>query len=85
VLGDLPGKQVNPDPQLAPLDNYGGKTKTHPPHLTNAALKAGSNLPALDANGNPLATDQRGMNRFNGIVDIGAAERCNERVSAPLD
>jgi len=85
VLGDLSGNQINPDPQLAPLDNYGGKTKTHLPQLTSAALNAGSNMLALDANGSQLATDQRGKNRFNGIVDIGAVERYNERVFSPLE
>ena len=39
------------------------------------AIDAGSNALAVDANGVPLATDQRGVARVvNGTVDIGAFE-----------
>lgn len=85
VLGDLSGNQINPNPQLAPLDNYGGKTKTHMLNSTSPAVNAGSNVLAVDANGFLLSTDQRGKGRFNGIVDIGAVERYNERIYSPLE
>jgi CSLREA domain-containing protein len=60
VLGNLAGNQINPNPMLAPLDNYGGKTKTHLPDLASPAVNAGSNILATDANGFALGTDQRG-------------------------
>ena len=76
VNGDIVGTFLNPiDPELGPLANNGGPTKTH-------ALLAGSR--AIDAGDNAgvPATDQRGLPRkkdgnFNGVavVDIGAFER----------
>jgi hypothetical protein len=62
----------NTDPKLAPLDDYGGETRT-------MALLAGS--PAIDAATGPDCppTDQRGVSRPAGpACDIGAFE------SAPL-
>jgi hypothetical protein len=38
------------------------------------AIDAGSDTLAVDSSGNPLTTDQRGLARFNGHVDIGAFE-----------
>ncbi len=63
------------DPLLGPLGNYGGPTDTLPLLPGSPAIGAGDNGLALDASGNPLTTDQRGVERIvNGIVDIGAFE-----------
>ncbi|GAB5404998.1 MAG: hypothetical protein Aurels2KO_32290 [Aureliella sp.] len=59
------------DPNLA--DN-GGLTLTHALLPGSPAINAGDNALAVDANGDVLATDQRGVNRFVGTVDIGAVE-----------
>lgn len=62
------GDQLNVDPKLAPLADFGGPTLTH-------ALYSGS--PAEDA-GDPaftsLAIDQRSFARDDGSPDIGAFE-----------
>ena len=63
-----PGDQINTNPLLAPLANYGGPTLTH-------ALLPGS--PAINAGTNSGAptTDQRGIARpQQTTVDIGAFE-----------
>ena len=63
------------DPKLGPLGNYGGQTETIPLLAGSPALDHGSNALAVDANGNPLTTDQRGLPRiFDGTVEIGAYE-----------
>jgi hypothetical protein len=69
-LSTAPGddNQINTDPQLAPLADNGGPTRTH-------ALYAGS--PAIDAVpfANCTVIDQREAGRpVNGICDIGAFE-----------
>jgi len=73
---DLTGTAANPlNPLLAPLGNYGGPTQTMALLRGSPAVDHGSNAQAVDANGNPLTTDQRGLPRiFNGTVDIGAYE-----------
>jgi hypothetical protein len=56
-------------PDLEPLSNNGGETRTHRPRAGSLALEHG---------GNPLnlTTDQRGLPRSAGTeVDIGALER----------
>jgi CHAT domain-containing protein len=67
--GNIVGTFAAPiNPQLAPLGNYGGLTKTH-------ALLPGS--PAINTGNNTAVTaaDQRGANRiFGGTIDIGAYE-----------
>ena len=80
MVGNPAGVIVNPNPALAPLDNNGGKTKTHLPFSNSPAVNAGCDLLAIDENGFMLSTDQRGKGRFNGTVDIGSVERYNERV-----
>jgi hypothetical protein len=63
------------DPLLSPLGNYGGPTQTMPPMFGSPVIDAGNNALALDANGQPLTTDQRGLPRIvNGTVDMGAVE-----------
>ena len=59
---------------LSPLADYGGATQTHALLRASPAIDAGSNILAVDDNGNPLATDQRGESRVLGTVDIGAFE-----------
>lgn len=68
------------DPKLAPLANYGGPTQTMLPMPGSAAICAGSTAQAVDGQGNPLTTDQRGFARTNTIytgsscVDAGAVQ-----------
>ncbi|MGH9873304.1 MAG: NF038122 family metalloprotease [Pyrinomonadaceae bacterium] len=65
------------NPGLGPLANNGGLTMTHALLVGGPAINAGSNALALDQNGNPLTTDQRGVGFsriVNGAVDIGAFE-----------
>jgi hypothetical protein len=55
----------------------GGPTKTHALVTNSPAINAGSNALAVDADGNPLTTDQRGAGSpriRGGTVDIGAFE-----------
>ncbi len=71
VAADLLG--VNP--LLAPLQNNGGPTETMALLPGSPAVAAGNVALAVDANGKPLTTDQRGSARIvNGTVDIGAFE-----------
>lgn len=65
IQGNTMGNILNRIPQLLPLGDYGGTTRTH-------ALLA--NSPAINA-GDPAApaTDQRGRSRV-GTADIGAFE-----------
>ena len=77
LIGDTAGATIttdtnnltNIDPQLLPLGNYGGDTQTHALHPNSPALNAGNT--ALAA---ALTTDQRGANRVNGAIDLGAFE-----------
>jgi hypothetical protein len=72
VNGNLVGVA---DPKLAPLGDYGGPTSTMPPLAGSPAIDAGNNALAVDTDGNPLTTDQRGQPRVLGTtVDIGAVE-----------
>ncbi len=74
--GSVTGASViNANPLLSPLGNYGGPTQTTALLPGSPAIDAGVNAYAVDASGNPLTTDQRGLPRiFNGAVDIGAFE-----------
>jgi hypothetical protein len=62
---------------LGSLQNNGGSTETHALLAGNPAINAGVNALAVDENGNPLTTDQRGdgFPRIIGnTVDVGAFE-----------
>lgn len=66
--------------QLAPLADNGGPTRTHALLGGSAALNAGNNSLAVNADGSLLLTDQRGgafIRLFAGTVDIGAYEQSN--------
>ena len=68
---------LNQPALLGPLADNGGPTLTHALLSGSPAIDAGSNTLALDADGVPLATDQRGdgFDRIKlGRVDIGAFE-----------
>jgi Ca2+-binding RTX toxin-like protein len=72
----ITGTPIIADPMLWPLVNSGGPTETMALQYGSPAIDAGSNAFAVDANGNPLTTDQRGFPRIvNGTVDIGAFEQ----------
>ena len=69
------GNILNQQARLGPLADNGGPTLTHALLPSSPAFNAGNNALALDENGNPLTTDQRGENRIRfGTVDIGAVE-----------
>ena len=60
---------------LGPLADNGGPTQTHALLEGSPAIDAGNNALAVDENGIPLTTDQRGEARIqSGTVDIGAVE-----------
>jgi hypothetical protein len=65
------------DPRLAPLADNGGPTWTHLPLEDSPAVGFGFSSAAVDPDGMPLATDQRGTGfaRVVGVaVDAGAVE-----------
>ncbi len=66
---------MNQNAQLASLGDNGGATQTHALLPGSPAVDAGSAALAVDEDGNPLATDQRGVLRVQGSApDIGAYE-----------
>jgi hypothetical protein len=72
-LGDLTG--VNP--RLDPLADNGGATKTHALLPNSPLINAGDSALAVDADNNPLLTDQRGapyLRIDSNSPDIGAFE-----------
>ena len=69
------GNFLNQSARLGPLADNGGPTQTHAFLAGSPATNGGNNALAVDENGNPLTTDQRGVDRFVfGTVDIGAFE-----------
>ena len=78
------------DPMLAALGNYGGPTQTMLPAFGSPVIDAGSNALAVGPDGQPLATDQRGLPRIAAptggapIVDIGAVEVQPPPLNLPL-
>ena len=83
---DINGNKVGvADPGLGTLANNGGPTQTIALAAGSPGLDAGANALAHGPDGNPLATDQRGLGFvrvFNGTVDIGAYERQVANISA---
>ena len=81
----MAGDQVNTEPLLGPLTNNVGPTPTHALLAGSPAIDAGDDDLAVDAEGNPLATDQRGISFIERSfddptvagsgVDIGSFER----------
>jgi hypothetical protein len=62
--------------RLGPLQDNGGLTPTHRLMSSSAAIDAGETGPCHDADGAPLAIDQRGFSRPAGAAcDLGAFER----------
>jgi uncharacterized repeat protein (TIGR01451 family) len=80
ACGNLFGTVASPlNPLLAPLGNYSGiagAPQTMPPLPGSPAINGGNYSLATDANGNPLATDERGqpMPSAIGTTDIGAVQ-----------
>ena len=87
--GNLIGTQALPlDPLLGRLADNGGPTMTQALLSGSPAINAGSDASALDSSGTPLATDQRGQDRFIGTIDLGAVEFSERRslvVTTSLD
>lgn len=75
---DQPTDQVNvhsDDLKLGPLQDNGGPTKTHALAEGSVAIGVISVEDCLDADGQPLTTDQRGEPRPQGpACDVGAFE-----------
>jgi CSLREA domain-containing protein len=60
---------------LGPLQNNGGPTKTHALLPGSAAIDAGNIAGCVDGDGEPIATDQRGVHRpYGPYCDVGAFE-----------
>jgi hypothetical protein len=68
------GNITGVDPLLGELADNSGPTKTHALHRLSPAVNAGDDDLAVDPDGSPLATDQRGKLRRWIRVDIGAYE-----------
>jgi CSLREA domain-containing protein len=70
---------LDTDPMLSPLGDYGGTTMTIVPLDGSPAINGGQNcvLDMTCAENNPpiaVSSDQRGVIRNDGVVDIGAVE-----------
>jgi hypothetical protein len=76
LAGDLTGVLTGVDPLLGALGDNGGPVPTHALRVGSPAINAGNPSGCLDAQGNPLSTDQRGFPRPSGpACDIGAFEQ----------
>jgi len=63
------------DPMLREVVDSDGAILYYSPQVGSPLVDAGKNSLAVDSQGIPLATDQRGRDRIaNGVVDIGAVE-----------
>jgi hypothetical protein len=76
AMTGVPADTLKVDPQLLPLANYGGTTRTHALKQTSPAIDAGTN------NGNFRTDQRRGAYAriVGGAADIGAFE-----IQGPLD
>jgi len=71
---DQPTDQVNvADPMLGPLQDNGGPTQTHALLQGSVAIDRIPQGGCIDADGQPLTTDQRGEPR-DSMCDVGAFE-----------
>jgi len=85
AFGGAVGQNTNP--LLGALTNNGGVTQTHTLLSGSPAINAGNNAKALDAEGTPLTTDQRGTGFpriLDGTIDIGAFEATTGSLSVQL-
>ena len=64
------GNQLGADPGLAPLADNGGPTLTHALRIDSPAINAGRESDSL----NWYPDEQRGFERFVGVIDIGSVE-----------
>ncbi|MGH7287540.1 MAG: choice-of-anchor Q domain-containing protein [Myxococcota bacterium] len=72
AAGDTPAA----DPMLGPLGDNGGPTETHSLLRGSPAIDAIAVADCTDLDGDPVATDQRGVARPQGTgCDVGAFER----------
>ena len=75
---DVPSDQVSVPTEalnLGPLDDNGGPTLTHTPERPSDVIDVIDPEDCLDADGQPLTTDQRGVERPQGRdCDVGAVE-----------
>ena len=78
TLVGTPGSPL--DSLLLPVGDNGGPTQTHALDSASPAFNAGN-----DALASGLSTDQRGENRFNGTIDIGAFEFQDSSTPATSD
>jgi len=88
IAFSVPSDQIDPAPLIGTLANNGGPTPTHALLTGSPAINEGSNALALDADGDPLLTDQRGAGFariIGGTVDIGAFESQTLVPSADFD
>jgi len=87
IVGDGAGGLIDIATVLDPnLADNGGPTWTHALVRGGPAVNAGDNTKAVDADGNPLASDQRGegfARIYAGTVDIGAFE--DQPLSVQID
>lgn len=78
IMGDITGNILGVDPQLQPLADNGGRTRTHALAATSPAFNRGGNQFAVNTFSNSaLTTDQRGASFervANSRIDIGAFE-----------
>jgi hypothetical protein len=73
----ITGSYLHADPILGALGGYGGPTATFSLAVGSPAIDAGYDglFGCADADGNPLVTDQRGVQRpLGGRCDLGAFE-----------
>jgi YVTN family beta-propeller protein len=80
-MGNDLGFNVDADPLLGTLQYNGGTTPTTIPSAGGAAFNAANDC--TDALAQPLALDQRGVQRpYAGACDIGAVESSSDRIFA---
>ncbi len=78
------GNIVGVNPLLAPLGNYGGPTQTMALLPGSPAIDAGDTALAVDDQGNPLTTDQRGTGFAPRSTAWSTSARSRTRSVAPL-